>query len=163
MHTVLGHTLYDASEIIKAGKGSVPTAYGAFQKLVAKLPKPSLPIPPPTSLASPGSTALGEWKREDHDVDPWRANDLNKEWRAEGSTDRDLSFESFTGPKGDFAVPTMEELGMEATSEIRGGERRALQRFEEYMEDNEWVAKFKKPQTSPAAFEPPASESLFVY
>jgi cryptochrome len=56
----------------------------------------------------------------------------------------------------------MEELGMEATSEIRGGERRALQRFEEYMADNEWVAKFKKPQTSPAAFEPPSSEVLMV-
>lgn len=158
VHIVLGHTLYDSAEVIKAGKGSVPTAYGAFRKLLDKLPTPALPIPPPTSIPSPGPTTLSKWNRKDHAVDPWRANDLNKEWRAEKSTERDLSFETFAGLNGDFAVPTMEELGMEATSEIRGGERRALQRFEEYMADNEWVAEFKKPKTSPAAFEPPSSE-----
>ncbi|ORY89279.1 FAD binding domain of DNA photolyase-domain-containing protein [Leucosporidium creatinivorum] len=160
VHVVLGHTLYDSAEIIKAGKGSVPQSYQAFRKLVDKLPKPSLPIPPPTSLPSPGPTTLTKWKRSDHAVDPWRLNDLNREWREEGSTERDLSFESFAGPEGDFAVPTMEELGMVATSEIRGGERRALQRFEEWMDDNEKVAEFKKPQTSPAAFEPPSTTQL---
>lgn len=136
MHVVLGHTLYDSAKIISAAKGSVPRAYGAFQKLLDKLPQPPLPIPTPKSLPDPGSTDLKGWKREDHSVDSFRANDLNKEWRETGTTERDKSYESFSGPNGDFAVPTMEELGMSNESEIRGGERRGLERFEEFMQVN---------------------------
>lgn len=159
VHTILGHTLYDSAALQAASKGPLTRAYGAFGKLLATLPKPALPLSTPTSLPDPGSTDLGSWSRKDHAVDLWRANDLNREWRETGKTERDQSFETFAGPKGDFAVPTMEELGMVATSEVRGGETRALLKMEEYLSDQERVVKFQKPKTSPAEFDPPSSES----
>ena len=134
VHVVNGHTLYDAAVIAREGKGHVPRTYNAFQKILDKLPSPPLPIPTPKSLPDPGSNELKGWTREDHSVEKYKENDLNKEWRETGTTERDQSYESFSGPNGDFAVPTMKELGFETQSKVRGGERRALERFEEYMQ-----------------------------
>lgn len=155
---VLGHTLYDAEEITKKGKGKVPYTYGPFMKILDSLPKPAKPIPAPKALPDPGPTDLKGWKRADHDVEKWRKRDVNQESRNPSKTERDQSYESFAGPEGNFGVPTMEELGMEATGQIRGGETEGLKRFEEYMKQESTVANFRKPQTSPAQFDPPASE-----
>lgn len=85
--------------------------------------------------------------------------DNNKEYRAPPETETDQSYESFNGPLGDFAVPTMEELGMVGTTSIRGGETRALEVFEEFMKDKKRVATFEKPKTAPGLFDPPSSMS----
>lgn len=159
VHVVLGHTLYDAEEIVKKGKGKVPYTYGPFLKILDSLPKPAEPIEAPSQLPDPGPTNLKDWKRADHDVEKWRKRDVNQESRKPSETERDESYESFAGPDGDFGVPTMKELGMEATGHIRGGETEGLRRFKEYMRDEATVANFRKPQTSPAQFDPPASES----
>ncbi|KAI5480156.1 hypothetical protein MNV49_001817 [Pseudohyphozyma bogoriensis] len=158
VHIVLGHTLYDSADVISKGKGC-PTSYQTFVKLVSSLPAPPLPIPAPTSLPSPGNTDF-KLDRKDHSVKQWQEKDLNKESRESGKTERDKSYESFSGPKDDFAVPTMEELGMVATTSIRGGETDALKVLEEFLEDKKRVATFRKPQTSPAAWEPAATTVL---
>jgi cryptochrome len=67
------------------------------------------------------------------------------------------------GPKKDFAVPTLEELGMDAaqaTTPHRGGESVALKMLAEYIKDEEYIGTFEKPKTSPAAFEPQATTLL---
>ncbi|KAL8279146.1 hypothetical protein RQP46_008402 [Phenoliferia psychrophenolica] len=157
VHVVLGHTLYDSDKIIAKGKGC-PRTYAGFLKLIGSMPAPALPIPAPASIPSPGALDL-HFERENHSVDKWMKGDLNHESRAAG-TSLDLSYASFAGPLGDFAVPTMAELGMVATGTIRGGEKEGLQVFESFMEDKTRVAMFKKPQTSPAAFEPASTTVL---
>ncbi|KAM0752989.1 hypothetical protein T439DRAFT_187143 [Meredithblackwellia eburnea MCA 4105] len=152
VHVVLGHTLFDSSTIISKGNGC-PRSYGPFAKLIESLPPPPKPLPPPTSLPGPGNTSFS-WQRSDHSVEAYRSKDVNNSSRETGTTERDHSYSSFAGPAGDFAVPTMDELGMVATSTIRGGETRALEVFERFMEDERRVSNFKKPETSPAAWEP---------
>lgn len=67
----------------------------------------------------------------------------------------DVSYERISGPKGDFAVPAMEELGISAaTTPHRGGETIALGILDKLIADTKYTATFEKPMTSPAAFEP---------
>ncbi|KAK4056700.1 hypothetical protein OIO90_002252 [Microbotryomycetes sp. JL221] len=160
VHTVLGHTLWDAQDILNnSPKKKMPTTYNGFMGVLEKLGAPAKPIDAPTSLPDPGQTDLSQWKRDDHSVDEYRKRDHNKV----GRQGEDKSYETFRGPNGDFGVPTMEELGFKATSTVRGGESRALKRFEEYMKDEKWVAGFRKPQTSPAQFDPPATTQLSAH
>ena len=148
---------------MEKNKGARPTSYGAFLKTLATLPKPPLPIPPPLSIPDPGKLELLGWDRSAHSVEEWRKKDVNKASRETGTTERDRSYESFSGPRGDFAVPMMEELGMVAEGDVRGGETRALVVFEEFMRNEKRVAEFEKPKTSPAAFEPASSESFCIH
>ncbi|KAK4697298.1 cryptochrome, partial [Phenoliferia sp. Uapishka_3] len=158
VHVVLGHTLYDSDAIIAKGKGC-PRVYSSFLKVVGTLPTPALPIPAPTSIPPPGLITV-PFDRQNHSVTKWKNVDINYESRETGTTERDQSYESFAGPLGNFAVPTMEELGMVATSNIRGGEKKGLAIFEKFLEDEKRVAMFQKPLTSPAAFEPPSTTQL---
>lgn len=159
VHIVLGHTLYDGAVVISKNKGKIPPrSYGPFLKLLDGLPKVPQPIPAPTSIPDPGTLDLTGFERPDHSVAAFREEDVNKETRLTGSTERDQSYESFNGPNGDFAVPTMEELGMVATSTVRGGETKAHVVFERFMKDKKRVASFQKPKTSPGVFDPPSSE-----
>lgn len=67
------------------------------------------------------------------------------------------------GPRGDFAVATLEELGFPpATTPHRGGETRALQALDAVFAaaDGAYAATFRKPQTSPAALAPPSTTLL---
>lgn len=69
--------------------------------------------------------------------------------------------DTFSGPNGDFAIPTLEELGLpQATTSIHGGETEGLYRLDAYCSDAERVATFSKPKTSPAEFDPPATTLL---
>lgn len=158
MHVVLGHNLYDSDAILKKNKGKRPTSYASFQKTLDILPKPAQPIPAPSSIPSPGTKELRGWSRENHSVAEWQKTDVNKVSRTPGTTEADQSYVSFAGPNSDFGVPTMEELGMIATGTVRGGEKRGLKVFEDFMKDKTRVSTFEKPKTSPAAFEPASSE-----
>lgn len=72
---------------------------------------------------------------------------------------------SIAGPRGDFTVETLAEIGsfpegdekkmimMKATTPHRGGETRALAQLDRIMNDVKYVATFRKPLTSPAALE----------
>lgn len=162
VHAVHGHTLWPMEDIKKASKGKISTAYSSFVSAVSSLSEPARPVDAPKSLPDPGPLDLKGWNRDNHSVDKWRKDDVNDELREGGTTDRDQSYESFAGPKGDFAVPTMEELGYTATSSIRGGESRAHKVLDAFMKNKKQVAEFRKPKTSPAAFNPAESASLFL-
>ena len=60
-----------------------------------------------------------------------------------------------SGPKGDYAVPTMAEMGYsEPTTSIRGGTIEAHNRLDTFFEHPEEVATFSKPHTAPTSLEP---------
>jgi cryptochrome len=60
-----------------------------------------------------------------------------------------------SGPNGDFAVPTLDSLGLPpATTSIHGGETAARLRFDSFFKDHSRVATFAKPQTAPTSLEP---------
>jgi cryptochrome len=61
--------------------------------------------------------------------------------------------DTFTGPKGDFAIPTLQELGYPApTTTIHGGETIGRARLAAFNDDDQGkrAALFEKPKTSPA-------------
>ncbi|SCV72014.1 BQ2448_4708 [Microbotryum intermedium] len=149
VHTVLGHTLWDSEELIKVHGTAThfPRTLQGFQKLLTSATTPSKPIDAPKKLPDPGPTDLKDLEKNKkvHDVSDWRKNDVNPESRQGRTTEEERTYETqFAGPRGDFSVPTMEELGMEATTTIH----------------EKVVAMFEKPKTSPAAFEPPATTQL---
>lgn len=153
---MLGYTLYDSAIILAKNKGSRPGSYGGFLKTLASLPPPPQPIDAPKAIPDPGTLDLKGWTRDEHSVERWRRVDNNKIDRTGGEEDK--TYESFSGPNGDFDVPTMEELNMVAEGKIRGGETNGRLVFEAFMKDTKRVAEFEKPKTSPAAFEPASSE-----
>ena len=78
---------------------------------------------------------------------------------------RQKCFEFLNGPDGSFSIPTLQELGQTPLSASeqsphRGGEKKALEVLEKYFEDKVRVAKFEKPNTSPAAFKPASTTVL---
>ena len=73
----------------------------------------------------------------------------------------DNSYAKLKGPKGDFGVPTMEELGLKpATKKLKGGETVALEMLDSIIADEDYTATFEKPKTAPTAFDPQATTML---
>lgn len=79
-------------------------------------------------------------------------------WRCTGSgKDAEIwhVIDTIAGPDRDFAVPTLESLGLgKATTHIRGGETEALRRLQAFLDDAAGVATFSKPKSSPNSLEP---------
>ena len=118
----------------------------------AKLSDIPRPIPAPKSLPDPGDATLNF----EHDK-PTQEPDINGVQR----TGDESSYAYLAGPNGDFAVPTMSELGLKpATSPHRGGETIALSQLERIIRDKEYVSTFAKPDTAPTAFDPQATTLL---
>lgn len=72
-------------------------------------------------------------------------------------------FALVSGPKHDFSVPTLSELGFQEPlqpSPFLGGEDEAKLVMEAYFKDKKKTAQFEKPKTSPAAFEPASTTVL---
>ncbi|KAK2605290.1 hypothetical protein N8I77_008139 [Diaporthe amygdali] len=147
--TKSGRTLWDSDEVVKANGGKPTMSASQLQAAGGKCGKIAQPIPAPKSLPDPGKMPIEDLANE-HEEPP--ANpDFNAAWR----TLKDSGYTKLAGPKGDFAIETMAELGFsEATTPHRGGETLALKKLDEIMADVEYAATFRKPQTSPAAFEP---------
>lgn len=117
-----------------------------------KLGEVSKPIPSPQSLPDPGDTIINF-----NPTQPSSTPDFNVEQRSEEET----SYANLTGPHGDYAVPTMAELGLqEATTQHRGGETRALKTLDAIIKDTDYTATFSKPATAPTAFEPQSTTLL---
>lgn len=118
-----------------------------LQAAGAKLGDIAAPIDAPKSLPDPGEMPL-DFDQTEPDPNP----DFNDPWR----DSKETSYKSgIAGPKGDFAVPTLEECGFKAaTSPHRGGETVVLKMLDKLLADEEYIATFEKPKTSPAAFEP---------
>ncbi|KAK5109186.1 hypothetical protein LTR62_007271 [Meristemomyces frigidus] len=142
-----GRTLWDSDDVVKAHDGKPTMSITQLQKAGAKVGLIAPPIDTPKSLPDPGDTAL-DIEQEQPDSKP----DVNdKERQGE-----EKSYSSgISGPNGDFAVPTLQELGLKpATTPHRGGETVILERLERILADEDYTATFEKPKTSPAQFEP---------
>ncbi|KAG8731849.1 hypothetical protein FRC12_019528 [Ceratobasidium sp. 428] len=145
--TALGHSLYDPALILEKNGGKATTTITQWQKAAGKLGSVPRPFPTPKSIPSPGDLELGPMKRTDHPVD--RPHDLNKAMRVGPVT----CFDTFTGLKRDFAIPTLEELGLPApTTSVHGGETLGRARLAAFNQDEKRkrAALFEKPKTSPA-------------
>ncbi|KAI0386197.1 Cryptochrome/photolyase FAD-binding domain-containing protein [Hypomontagnella monticulosa] len=142
-----GRTLWDSDEVIAKHGGKPTMSIAQLQAAGQKVGKIPRPIDALVHLPDPGDMPV-DFEQEKPETEP----DLNASHR-DGS---DKSYSSISGPKGDFAIPTLEELGFTETSTTphRGGETIALKRLEEIISDEEYTATFQKPKTSPAAFEP---------
>ncbi|KAJ5544205.1 hypothetical protein N7513_007016 [Penicillium frequentans] len=85
--------------------------------------------------------------------------DLNADYR----TSKDKQYTAIMGPKNDFGVPTLEEIGIQAstvTTPHRGGETEALKLLSTSIKNEEYIGHFEKPKTSPADFEPQSTTLL---
>ncbi|CAE6468718.1 unnamed protein product [Rhizoctonia solani] len=143
---VLGHSLYHPAEVLEKNGGKATTTITQWQKAASKLGSVPRPVAAPRELISPGDLHLNSLSREDHPVN--REHDLNEKTRIGPVT----CFDTLIGPKGDFAIPTLEELGYpKPTTTIRGGEKEGRTRlFAFNKEDNgNRAALFEKPKTSP--------------
>lgn len=118
---------------------------------VGKIPRP---IPAPSLIPDPGETEMGFEQEQ-----PVDRPDFNNGHRKEGKKDK--SYEKISGPKGNFAVPTLLELGFPpATTPHRGGETVALSALSKIIDDGEYTATFEKPNTAPTAFSPQSTTLL---
>jgi cryptochrome len=147
-----GRTLYDPDELVKENHGKPTMSMSQVQAAGAKIGEIPRPIPAPKSLPNPGKTDLT------FDQDRPESNpDINAKQR-DGD---EKSYHSLAGPNGDFAVPTMEELGLkEATTPHQGGETIALKMLDEIIANEHYTATFEKPKTAPTDFEPQATTLL---
>ncbi|TVY43496.1 Cryptochrome [Lachnellula subtilissima] len=147
-----GRTLWDSDELVK-NNGDKPTMsirqVEAAGPKIGPVPKP---IPAPNSMPDPGETTLN-FEQEVPEQHP----DLNEGYRKE----KDKSYEKIAGPNGDFAVPTLAELGFPpATTPHRGGESIALCSLHETTSNATYTATFQKPKTAPTAFSPQSTTLL---
>ncbi|KAG8681518.1 hypothetical protein FRC11_001019, partial [Ceratobasidium sp. 423] len=155
---VLGHSLYHPADILEKNGGKATTTITQWQKAMgskltcmkkaaSKLGSVARPTPAPKRLVPPGDLHLSSLSREDHPVH--REHDLNEKTRIGPVT----CFNTLTGPSGDFAIPTLEELGYPTpTTTIHGGETVGRARLFAFNADDEGnrAALFEKPKTSPA-------------
>jgi cryptochrome len=151
--TKSGRTLWDSDEIVKKNGGptmSITQLQNAGKK-IGQIPRP---IATPKSLPDPGDAGL-DFEHIRPDPNP----DMNAIHR--DGPDELLDNPKLSGPNGDFAVPTLEELGLKpATTSHKGGETMALKTLNSVISDKDYTATFAKPNTAPTAFEPQATTLL---
>ncbi|KAI1431155.1 DNA photolyase [Xylaria sp. CBS 124048] len=150
--TRYGRTLWDSDEIVAKHGGKPTMSITQLQATGRKIGEVPKPISAPTHLPDPGEMPV-DFAQEK----PPETPDLNAAYRRK----TDESFNKLAGPNGDFAIATLEELGFPAaTTPHRGGESLALKQLDKIMADREYAATFRKPNTSPAAFEPQSTTLL---
>ncbi|OTA81749.1 hypothetical protein M434DRAFT_401275 [Hypoxylon sp. CO27-5] len=151
--TRYGRTLWDSDEVVAKNGGKPTMSIAQLQAAGQKVGEIPRPIPAPKYLPDPGDMPI-EFKQDKPDTEP----DLNGPYRDE----IDKTYSHIAGPKGDFAIANLEELGFSepGTTPHRGGETIALEKLEEIFSDEEYAATFQKPKTSPAAFEPQSTTLL---
>lgn len=150
-----GRTLWDSDEVVEKNHGKPTMSITQLQAAGTKIGDVPRPIPSPKSLPDPGEMELDSEQDQ-----PLQEPDFNRASRKE----RDKSYERISGPNGDFAIPTMRELGIPAaTTPHRGGESVALSMLDKIVSDKKYTATFEKPKTAPTAFEPQATTLLSPY
>jgi cryptochrome len=147
-----GRTLYDPDELIKHNHGKPTMSISQVQAAGRKIGGIPRPIAAPTAIPEPGYLHIGFAHEK-----PAQEPDINAIQR-DGN---EASYSALAGPNGDFASPTMQELGLkEATTSHRGGETIALKTLDDIIANEEYTATFEKPKTAPTAFEPQATTLL---
>ncbi|RDW71246.1 cryptochrome FAD-binding-containing protein [Coleophoma cylindrospora] len=146
-----GRTLWDSDLLVEQHHGKATMSISQVQAAGPKVGAIPRPLAAPTKIPDPGEMPL----EFEQDV-PEQAPDLNAQAREHG----DRSYAQLAGPHGDFAVPSMEELGFTATSLHRGGETIARKLLDDVIANEEYTALFEKPKTAPTDFEPQATTLL---
>jgi cryptochrome len=147
-----GRTLYNPDDIVKYNNDRPTMSIAQLQAAGKKIGPIPRPIPAPITLPDPGDANLDFTQQR-----PPSTPDINSIQR-DGD---EASYSSLAGPNGDFAVPTMEELGLKkATTQHRGGETIALRMLDEIVTNENYTATFEKPKTAPTAFDPQATTLL---
>ncbi|QIW94891.1 hypothetical protein AMS68_000409 [Peltaster fructicola] len=146
-----GRTLWDSDDIVKAHNGKPTMSMHQLLAAAEKLGEIAKPIEAPKSLPDPGEIDIAQLEQQEPDSKP----DFNGKFRDHDDTSFSVGI---AGPNGDFAPPTMKELGFaEAPGPHKGGESVVLANLNKIFEDEDYVGTFAKPNTSPAAFEPQAT------
>lgn len=144
--TRYGRTLWDSDMVVAKNGGKPTMSITQLQAAGHKVGEIPRPISAPDHLPDPGEMPVDFGR----DQVP-KTVDLNACHRSTP----DKTYNSIAGPKGDFAIETLEELGFPAaTTPHRGGETLALKQLDNIMADENYAATFRKPKTSPAAIEP---------
>lgn len=148
----IGRTLYDPDELVKAN-GKKPTmSISQVQHAAEKLGEVAKPIATPESLPDPGNTSF-DFEQDQPSPTP-DINDIQRD-------SKETSYTHLAGPNGDFAVPTLLELGLKpATTQHRGGETIALKALDDIIANTNYTATFSKPDTAPTAFSPQSTTLL---
>ncbi|RVX70043.1 hypothetical protein B0A52_06215 [Exophiala mesophila] len=163
-----GRTLFDSDLVVEKNGGKPTMSMKQLVEASSKIDdgKPKKPVDTPSSLPDP----LG-----DEDMDLSYLDDGDELVKDGGSTENmDFNLPQRTlgntqyetgimGPKKDFAVPTLEEMGIDpamATSPHEGGETAGLALLQKYIDDEEYIGTFEKPKTAPSDFEPQATTLL---
>ncbi|KAF2455763.1 FAD binding domain of DNA photolyase-domain-containing protein, partial [Lineolata rhizophorae] len=157
-----GRTLWDPAALVAANAGRPTTSLAQLRRAAAALAaaaEPPRPLarperlpPPPPERPSPA-----DLERADPDVAAGRAPDegLGADVNAALRARPERSYAGgAAGPRADFAVPALEELGFAAgaaTTPLRGGEGEALARLGAVAGDAAFAARFAKPATAPTA------------
>lgn len=150
-----GRTLYDPEELVKHNGGRPTMSISQVQKAAGALGHPAKPIPAPKSLPDPGDTDISSIDHEKPDTRP----DFNAAHR--NLSKKEYQYESIMGPNRDFAVPTLEEMGIEAaTTQHRGGESIALRMLDDICKNEDYTGTFEKPKSAPTDFEPQSTTLL---
>lgn len=158
-----GRTLFEPDALVEKNGGkptmSMAQVQAAVKALGGEVPRP---LPVPESLPGPPGEVEVDFEQER----PGAVPDLNAGIRGGGggSDGEEKTYASgLAGPKGDFGVPEMSELGLAddaAATTIRGGETRALETLKKVLDDVEYVATFEKPAKAPTDWDPPATTVL---
>ncbi|KAI8634825.1 Cryptochrome/photolyase FAD-binding domain-containing protein [Xylariaceae sp. FL1651] len=150
--TRYGRTLWDSDEVVARNGGKPTMSITQLQAAGCKVGDIPKPISAPVCLPDPGDMQVDFGSEQPHTT-----YDLNALHRSKA----DKTYNGIAGPKGDFAIETLEELGFPAaTTPHRGGETLALKQLDKIMADEVYAATFRKPRTSPAAFEPQSTTLL---
>ncbi|KAF4539735.1 DNA photolyase [Lasiodiplodia theobromae] len=161
-----GRTLFEPDALVEKNGGkptmSMAQVQAAVKALGVEVPRP---LPVPERLPGPpggGGEVVVDFEQER----PGAVPDLNAGMRGggEGGESEEKTYAcGLAGPKGDFGVPEMSELGLAddaAATTIRGGETRALETLRKVLDDVEYVATFEKPVKAPTEWDPPATTVL---
>lgn len=167
----MGRTLFDPDELVKCNGGKPTMSMAQTVKAAdqidpgdgGKKGEPKKCVETPKSLPDPLNGEEMDLSKDQefvHEV-PDRKPDVNEIQR--DLTKDEKHYESVAGPNNDFAVVTLEEMGIDpksAMSPHRGGEVEALRLLKKYIDNEEYVGTFEKPKSSPADFEPQSTTLL---
>ncbi|KAJ5093505.1 hypothetical protein N7456_009366 [Penicillium angulare] len=158
----MGRNLFDPDELVSKNGGKATMSMAQVEKAAQNIGNgcPERIVETPVEGEIPDAWEFERMRLDsDFKVGVDEKPDLNEGFR----TGKDKQYVSVMGPKNDFGVPTLEEIGIkieDATTPHRGGENEALRILASCIKDEEYIGRFEKPNTSPADFEPQSTTIL---
>lgn len=158
----MGRNLFDPDDLVRKNGGKPTMSISQVEKAAEKIgdgrPERPLDAPGSNDIPNPLPIEKMDLKGIQHEnVDP--GVDVNSDHRV----GKDKQYIDIMGPNQDFGVPTLKEIGINPSdieTPHRGGESVALDLLNGYIQNEEYIGLFEKPNTSPAAFEPQSTTLL---